>query len=188
MRKTRRPQEKRPAWVAGQSSIWGTSPGGAVIVGLLFSDQTSCGGNRIPSCLFAVGGPREWGVPNFGESLSQQQEPQAAHQEIIRHDGHFDRDVSPGRVTVQQVTKAAKSLGENTGFSTKDLAQAMGVDERTVRTAVGWLLKKGQIVEVGERLFRTARLGKLYSAKIYRLRAEPSNVDFGGLMAVFCKR
>lgn len=89
------------------------------------------------------------------------------------------------RVDAMIVRNVAGVIGDP--FSTHDMASLLGAEEYQVRAAIGWLIKKGQVAEVGERVFHTRKLGKRYTAKLYQAVEEKKTADFGILMGVFCR-
>lgn len=63
---------------------------------------------------------------------------------------------SPCRVTTDDVLKCAIGFGQST-WTTHDIAQRLGVNERQVRPAVGWLEHRRLVESAGEVLIGVTR-------------------------------
>lgn len=111
-----------------------------------------------------------------------------SQQKIIRNVSSLDRGpVEP--LPVERVYEAVKNLGEGVEFSSRDIAETLGVREYKVRGSIGWLLKRN-IVETagGFRLRTKSAYPRPYFVQRYRLRPTSGGApDFNVLMLAFCR-
>lgn len=86
------------------------------------------------------------------------------------------------RVDAMVVRNVGILIGEP--WSTQDIAGLLCANEYQVRAAVGWLLKKGQAIEVGERLLKSEKTGGRHKASLYRIIEDDQPSDFSILNRV----
>ncbi|MBN8285467.1 hypothetical protein [Zoogloea sp.] len=114
-----------------------------------------------------------------------------SQQQIIRNVTTLDRHPAPRRSTAEIVCQSVMAQGGE--FTTRDIAEAVGVDEYSVRAALSWLLKRKIVAPAGEasRPYPASagqRLqGKSYTVTLYRVVERGQAPDFAALMGAFCR-
>lgn len=108
-------------------------------------------------------------------------------QQIISNISTLDRGASPV-VTADDVLKAAREC--RGGFTTYDIARALGVEEYPVRVAITWLVRRRAVERIGtEKRPLPARPKhgnrETYPATLYRVKDEAAPVDFSALNRAF---
>jgi predicted ArsR family transcriptional regulator len=109
-------------------------------------------------------------------------------QKIIRNVSNLDR-APVDRIPVERVYEAVKRLGEAVEFSSKEIAETLGVREYKVRGSIGWLIKRNVVETAGVVRLRTkSAYPRPYFVQRYRLKPISGGApDFNALMAVFCR-
>lgn len=102
----------------------------------------------------------------------------------------IEQTESAVRVTRDSVLEAIKIYVDDQSkqfFTTLEIARQMGVDEYSVRVAFSWLARYEQIEIVpGVRSIRyTGTAHEKYSATVYQIREEATEVDFAALNRAF---
>ena len=71
-------------------------------------------------------------------------------------------------------------------FSSHDMSALLGAEEYQVRSAIGWLIKRKQLRDAGERSFKSLG-GCEYTIKLYHIVDDPKEANFDLLNRVFVR-
>lgn len=109
-------------------------------------------------------------------------------QQIIRHVSTMDRKRSNRHyvtVTVEDVIVAIGGIDKDT-WTTRDVAEAMQVQERAIRATIRRLKRRRLIQEAGRVIRLTRETAKEYRPMTYEIVLSWGPADFKTLDRVFC--
>lgn len=109
-------------------------------------------------------------------------------QNIIRDKSNMGRKISNRHfvtVDIEDVIVAIGCLNKD-AWTTRDVADALRVNERAIRATIRWLKRRRLIREVGRVRRLTGDSKKEYFSKKYEIVVTTGAADFATLNRVFC--